>query len=746
MRKKYRPSTQDKDEAARILKNYLGFDKDPYKGASYLRKFLEEYLPGCIETYTSLKNTEENILVEYDDDKIPNLVVDLLDIELLEQKEIRELLLDNVYKRDRKSLRSLAKSQGQEEVWDDYKEEDLFNRLKREKWYGGSNRARKFATFFGFPSIFAGFPSPSRPEYAEVVEKRPKMKQLRIFQENIKNQVMTLLESKDGRKNRGIIRLPTGAGKTRIAAEAALEFWRKNDDVQFVMWIAQSEELCEQAFACFKQLWEENGEDGKALKLFRVYHSGPLPRSDEDGIIIAGIDQLDEFIKPTDQGKNPLAFVSKLIGAVLVDEAHRSISTTYRKVFASIGLELYPTGKEQIPLIGITATPFRNLEKQTRTLLKIYNENILYPNPSYSPNEGIDDNWSKWNDLISMLTEQRILSRPKYYRLETGTSFDMNQPDTDTLETKNLLSKRVLAEVGKNEKRNAAVFHEIMKWAKQKRSILFFGASLNQAVLISKLLNDAGILSAVITGATNPGARLVNIEMFKKKQIQVLCNYEVLTTGFDAPEIDTIIIARPTESRTLYEQMIGRGLRGPEFGGTETCDIITVIDNIFKFDRERVVLGSEEFLNDVFQDMGEDVSNLPKVQAEIPRPGDIFTEKELSNKFGVQIQGGIRYTNKNNFVLLIDSAHGNYIDHVDEKAGMIIYTGAGLIGDQTWTAFNEKIRDSDGKILLYFQKPEPNKIIYKYRVTYVDHFYDNEEDQAGTVRKVIKFRLKIMKD
>lgn len=60
----------------------------------------------------------------------------------------------------------------------------------------------------------------------------------------------------------------------------------------------------------------------------------------------------------------------------------------------------------------------------------------------------------------------------------------------------------------------------------------------------------------------------------------MLCNYGVLTTGFDAPSVRCVVVARPTVSHVLYEQMIGRGLRGPAFGGTDQCLIIDVDDNI----------------------------------------------------------------------------------------------------------------------------------------------------------------------
>ena len=61
-----------------------------------------------------------------------------------------------------------------------------------------------------------------------------------------------------------------------------------------------------------------------------------------------------------------------------------------------------------------------------------------------------------------------------------------------------------------------------------------------------------------------------------------MCNYGVLTTGFDAPKTSAAIIARPTKSLVLYSQMIGRALRGPLVGGTEEAEICTVVDTSLK--------------------------------------------------------------------------------------------------------------------------------------------------------------------
>jgi len=69
------------------------------------------------------------------------------------------------------------------------------------------------------------------------------------------------------------------------------------------------------------------------------------------------------------------------------------------------------------------------------------------------------------------------------------------------------------------------------------------------------------------------------IDRFKRAEIRVLCNCEVLTTGFDAPKVSHVVMARPTVSGVLYEQMVGRGLRGRAFGGTDTCVILDCQDD-----------------------------------------------------------------------------------------------------------------------------------------------------------------------
>jgi DNA repair protein RadD len=87
--------------------------------------------------------------------------------------------------------------------------------------------------------------------------------------------------------------------------------------------------------------------------------------------------------------------------------------------------------------------------------------------------------------------------------------------------------------------------------------------------------------TASVTSETRSDRRRYLVSRFRESaDLQVLTNFGVLTTGFDAPKTNVAVIARPTQSVVLYSQMVGRASRGPRAGGTKTCRILTVVDNI----------------------------------------------------------------------------------------------------------------------------------------------------------------------
>ena len=760
----YQLTEAEKNFAARKISYWLEMDTDQ-NSIHMLREFIGEYFPGCESLYISLQMNDFVEYAELDDDKLPRFLIDIVDIELFEGKhgkKIRKMLLTKLFKKDYWLLRKFDRKTDAKD-WNVETARTLLNQLITKNWIPGGGLARKFVSIFEFPMKFSGIASPQKPEKMESVEKRTHLDSLENFQENIKSQVLQLMKKTNSSENRCILRLPTGAGKTRIAAEGIIDYWKNRPShISWIVWIANTEELCEQALQCFRQLWEEFGEDGTTLNIYRVWGGRPLPDPNDEGIIIAGIDQLYSLIPKNDddQKEDEIQRICKNVGSIIVDEAHHSVAPIYNAVLESFGLSRYPDDSNQIPFVGLTATPFRTSDKETDLLQRKFGNKMLWPNPNFSPSDSFSDQWRDWNFVIDKLTEQKILSKPRFHYLETNSVFEMDDVESSYLYEKNLLPKKLLDRVGRDTKRNMDVFKSIKEWADKGRTILFFGANLNQAVMMSKFLNDNNIKSAVITGETKIGTRQSYVRMFKENKIQVLCNYQVLTTGFDAPKVDTIIIARPTGSRSLYEQMIGRGLRGSKFGGTDECEIITVIDNILNYEKRRVKLGYEEYAETTKIVNDEEIqkirTNADKftsdersriTEPKIPQSGEVFTEDLLYDTFRVQTSGSIRFTKNHNTILLIDPDSGNYNDHVDEKSGNIVYTGTGE-GDQGFDfgigKFNACVRNSDNSSLLYFHKPKRNRVIFKYPVKFESFYYDTEKNMEGKERRVIKFRLKII--
>ena len=102
------------------------------------------------------------------------------------------------------------------------------------------------------------------------------------------------------------------------------------------------------------------------------------------------------------------------------------------------------------------------------------------------------------------------------------------------------------------------------------------------------MLSLEDIPNALVLGEMNSVDRTEAITSFKDRQnpVNILINYEVLTTGFDSTNIRCVFITRPTQSIVLYSQMLGRGLRGPMMGGNEECLLVDIKDNLGRYDAD----------------------------------------------------------------------------------------------------------------------------------------------------------------
>ena len=158
----------------------------------------------------------------------------------------------------------------------------------------------------------------------------------------------------------------------------------------------------------------------------------------------------------------------------------------------------------------------------------------------------------------------------------------------------------VLKKLGSNEQRNLLILSHILDECEDsKKKIIVFACSVNHAYLIANILMVKGIRAVAVTGETQPELRRSTISKYRDTdEVQVIVNYGVLTTGFDAPRTSVAVIARPTNSVVLFSQMVGRAARGIKAGGNKTCKVITIVDEIPGF---RSVAETFEYWDDIWE-------------------------------------------------------------------------------------------------------------------------------------------------
>jgi DNA repair protein RadD len=464
------------------------------------------------------------------------------------------------------------------------------------RWHPGKWAAERFVEKVEFPPECAGIPSEeSLPDF-EYLEGRVDLRELQDFQREVQAGMRQVLSTDGGR---AIVTLPTGAGKTRVAVDTIRDWLaeRWSDSVQrrrnTVLWLAHTEELCEQAYACFREVWQASSNVSPLL-LFRFWggftrdlaeHGETLRRIQVQPAVLISTPQriaglLEGSVPGAEEAVEALAESLRLL---VVDEAHRAAAPTYRKILAHFG-----AADSGASVVGLTATPFRmeylinSPTAGTEELRELF-RTIIEPTETLG------------TDPRQTLQERGFLSRPEWEVIKTETVLTP-PPDTPDLFSSEQDIERVdhaLRIRADNPARRFAILDYILPYCETPGTLLlYFGPSVLDAECMAFLLRQRGVPAAFLSGETRDVTRRKVITDFKRGRLQVLCNCEVLTTGFDAPKVTHVVMARPTVSQVLYEQMVGRGLRGPKFGGTPSCTIIDCEDS---YKADRPVLGYRAF-------------------------------------------------------------------------------------------------------------------------------------------------------
>ncbi len=379
---------------------------------------------------------------------------------------------------------------------------------------------------------------------------------------------------------RVLLHMPTGSGKTRTAMNLIMEFLRSSEP-GLVVWLAYSEELCAQAAEEFETGWSQLGN--RDISVYRFWGDANLETEDcRDGLVVAGL------AKTYARAKTDLQFLSKLsdrAGLVVIDEAHQAIAETYRFV-----LETLVERRVGVALLGLSATPGRtwNDPEEDRKLSQFFGRRkVSLSTPAENPME--------------FLIEQGYLARPEFVPIPYSGA-ELTAVELSKIEVELDIPESVLHKLAEDEQRNLVVVRSAEALLRKHQRILLFAATVKHAETLAVVLAARGHQANVITGTTARARRQRLIEQFKAPggPGQILCNYGVLTTGFDAPLTSAAIIARPTKSLVLYSQMVGRATRGTKAGGNATAEIHTVIDSSLPGFGEM----SQAFLN--WEDVWED--------------------------------------------------------------------------------------------------------------------------------------------
>lgn len=347
--------------------------------------------------------------------------------------------------------------------------------------------------------------------------------QLRDYQQRASDAAVRFLTTKTSHRG-GLLILPTGAGKSLVIAEIASRI----DEPLIVL-------------QPNKEILEQNYNKLLSYDVFDCsIYSASLRRKDINRITFATIRSVMNHMHDFD------AFHK-----IIIDECHlvNPREGQYKEFLDAV---------EGRKVVGLTATPYR-LEQQ------IDPKTIKWPNPQYG-------------SILKFLTRTRprVFERVLYFAqvkelLDKGYLAPMRYFDMNKLEMKNVKLNTKGSDYDENSLKAEMERADLYEYTLQIVNRVLHpkdGKPRNGILVFTKFVADAERLTwdldgicEMVSGDTPMKERTAILERFKSGETKVVANVGVLTTGFDYPALDTIILARPTMSLALYYQMVGRAIR-----------------------------------------------------------------------------------------------------------------------------------------------------------------------------------------
>lgn len=311
----------------------------------------------------------------------------------------------------------------------------------------------------------------------------------------------------------------TGTGKTVTAVMDAKRCGGRT------LFLAHTQELVNQAADTFRRLWPE-------VSVGRYMESIKEP----DAHVVCGSVQsvalhLEDFREDA-------------FSYLIVDEAHHAAADTYQRILAYF----HPAFT-----LGLTATPERT--DDNRAILDIF-KNTAHK---------LD---------IQTAVEIGELVPIRCIRIHTNIDLTRVRFNSVQYNIRDLESKIYVPE------RNRLIVDTWLQYVQNKRTVVFC-ASVRHAEQIAELFRQAGVSAAAVSGGMKPAERREFQDRFVRREILVLCACDLLNEGWDCPEIEVLFMARPTMSRVLYTQQLGRGMR--LFPGKESLMVFDFVDNASQY-------------------------------------------------------------------------------------------------------------------------------------------------------------------
>jgi DNA repair protein RadD len=354
------------------------------------------------------------------------------------------------------------------------------------------------------------------------------MYRLRDYQQTAVDNVVKYFKKK---RAPAVVVLPTGAGKSLVIAELAR--------------VAKGRVL---VLAHVKELVEQNYEKYISHGLSAGIFSASLGKKDRSHKAIFG--SVQSIARASDEFFDDFSLL-------VIDECHRVAdegATQYQEVIKKL--------RERNPgicILGLTATPYRlglgwiyefSQTGEIKTEQPRFFKQCVFELP------------------LSYMIKNKYLTAPVKVDIPV-TSYDFSELS----EKDRMYTVAEVEEILKTQKRlTPFIIKNIMDITQRydRQGVMIFGASVRHAEEILSYLPPEDC--RLVVGDTEMAVRNQTIQDFKQKKFKYLVNVSVLTTGFDAPHVDVIAILRPTESNSLYQQIVGRGLRLSD--GKKECYVL----------------------------------------------------------------------------------------------------------------------------------------------------------------------------